>query len=262
MRLHLSLACLVLCPLLGTAEAVPGADAVGFPHEHSDLRPDPAVRWGRLGNGLRYCLMRNQQPREKVSLRLQVESGSLLESEAQRGLAHYLEHLAFNGTTNFPPGQLTRRLQPAGIAFGAHSNAHTSFDETVYKLDLPDPSAATVDLGLTVITDFAGGMLIGADEVAKERGVILAEMRDRNTPAYRQRLAEFAVMFPGLRLGERFPIGIPETIAAASPELIRAYYDAWYRPERMILAVVGAIDLDVMAQAVESRLGPLRSRAT
>src|SRR5690606_29020364 len=110
-----------------------------FPHEVSDLPVDPSVTWGRLDNGLRYAVMPNAQPPGQVSLRLHVDVGSLAETQAERGLAHVLEHLAFNGTTNFPPGELNKRLQPLGIGFGSHSNAHTSFDETVYKLDLPKP---------------------------------------------------------------------------------------------------------------------------
>src|SRR5258708_39571985 len=105
-------------PALAASEAAPA-----FPHQNSELKPDPTVVWGRLGNGLRYCLMPNQQPKDKASLRLQVQSGSLLESDAQRGLAHYLEHMAFNGSDHFPAGTLINTLQKLGLSFGAHTNA-------------------------------------------------------------------------------------------------------------------------------------------
>jgi zinc protease len=256
MRARLRLAILTVLALGAVA-----VESAPFPHETSDLAPDPAVRWGRLANGLRWCAMPNQQPRGKISLRLQVASGSLLETEAQRGLAHYLEHLAFNGTTSYPPGELNKRLQPLGIAFGTHSNAHTSFDETVYKIDLPDAGPATLALGLGVLADFAGGMLLLPAEIERERGIIQAEMRDRDSPGFRQRKAVFAAIFPGLAIPRRFPIGEPETIAAATPELIRDYYEAWYRPERMTLAVVGAIDPGTVGDAIEAALGGIAAKA-
>jgi zinc protease len=243
------------------AEAAAPAIAPSFPHEHSELARDPAVTYGRLANGLRWCVMANQQPKEKVSIRLQVENGSLSESDPQRGLAHYLEHMAFNGTTHFPPGKLVTTLQSLGLAFGAHTNAHTSFDETVYKLDLPDAQDKTLAIGFQVMADWAGGMLILPEEVEKERGVILAEMRDRNTPSYREFLATARTRYAGLTIGERAPIGVSETIAKADVPLIRSYYDDWYRPDQMILAVVGAIDPAKAAAALEQAFSGLARRA-
>ena len=240
--------------------AVAATEVTPFPHEVSDLAPDPAVSWGRLANGLRWCALSNQQPRDKISIRLQIASGSLLETDAQRGLAHYLEHLAFNGTTHYPPGELNKRLQPLGIAFGTHSNAHTSFDETVYKLDLPDATPATLAIGLEVIADFAGGMLLLPAEIEHERGVIQAEMRDRDSPGFRQRKATFAAIFPGLSIAQRFPIGEPATVQAATPALIRDYYETWYRPERMVLAVVGAVDAATARAAIELAFAGLVAR--
>lgn len=247
--------------LVTVALALPATEPTPFPHEASDLAPDPAVTWGRLDNGLRWCAMTNHQPREKVSIRLQVQSGSLLETEEQRGLAHYLEHLAFNGTAHYPPGELNRRLQPLGIAFGTHSNAHTSFDETVYKLDLPDARPETLAIGLEVIADFAGRMLLLPAEIERERGVIQAEMRDRDSPGFRQRKATFATIFPGLIIPQRFPIGEPETVRAATPALIRDYYEAWYRPERMVLTVVGAVDAAAAGAAIRTAFADLRPLA-
>jgi zinc protease len=229
--------------------------AAPFPHQESGLAPDPAVRWGSLPNGARYALMASQQPAGRVSLRLRIASGSLLEDEAQRGLAHMLEHMAFNGSRHYAPGALIPALQSMGIGFGNHLNAHTGFDETVYKVDLPDAKEATLDVGLTVLADQAGGLLLDAAEVERERGVVLAELRDRDGPGLRLQRREMALLTAGTRIGDRLPIGHAETIAAATPELLRAYYRTWYRPERMVLSVVGDVDLDLAETRVKAILG-------
>ena len=216
----------------------------------SGLPVDKSVVWGRLDNGIRYALLANDQPKEKVSLRLLVTSGSILEDDIQLGLAHYLEHLAFNGTTHYPPGTLITQLQSLGLSFGADTNAHTSFDETVYKLDLPDGKAATIATGLRVLGDFAGGMLLLKEEVDRERGIIMAEMRDRNTPDLREALALYRAMYPGKRIAQRFPIGVPETVNAAESKHLKQFYNDWYRPERFVVVAVGAISTDAIAVQV------------
>ena len=248
---------LLLLALLPGAGVLAAAD---FPQEHSDLKPDPAVLFGRLDNGLRYAVMANQQPKDKVSVRLLVESGSTLESEPQRGLAHFLEHLAFEGTTHYPPGTLVTQLQELGLSFGADTNAHTSFDETVYKLDLPDAKPATIATALTVMADYAGGMLLQQAQVDSERGVILAEMRDRNSPAFRLYQELYGVMYRGQLTGQRFPIGLKETIEKADAALLKAYFDDWYRPERMAITVVGACDPRAVAAQIRSAAGALAAR--
>lgn len=213
----------------------------------SGLPRDSAVVWGRLDNGVRYALMPNDQPKDKVSLRLMVTAGSLVEDEVQLGLAHYLEHLAFNGTTHYPPGTLVTQLQALGLSFGADTNAHTSFDETVYKLDLPDGKAATIATGLRVLGDFAGGMLLVPAEIDRERGIILAEMRDRNLPSLREVQVLYRSMYQGKRIGNRFPIGVPETINAAERKHLMQFYTDWYRPDRLVVVAVGAITVDAAA---------------
>ena len=231
------------------AEVIPGA-ASGLPR-------DGAVVWGRLDNGVRYALMPNDQPKDKVSLRLLVTAGSLVEDDIQLGLAHYLEHLAFNGTTHYPPGTLVTQLQNLGMSFGADTNAHTSFDETVYKLDLPDGKAPTIATGLRVLGDYAGGMLLVASEIDRERGIILAEMRDRNTPSLRETQALYRTMYLGKRIGNRFPIGVPETINAAERKHLMQFYTDWYRPERLVVAAVGAISVDAVAVQVREAFSML-----
>jgi len=236
---------LLLCLVASAAEIIPGTT--------SGLPRDPAVTWGRLDNGVRFALMPNDQPKDKVSLRLLVTAGSLVEDDVQLGLAHYLEHLAFNGTTHYPPGALVTQLQALGLSFGADTNAHTSFDETVYKLDLPDGKAATIATGLRVLSDYAGGMLLVASEIERERGIILAEMRDRNTASFREIQALYRAMYPGKRIAQRFPIGVPETINAAERKHLMQFYSDWYRPERLVVVVVGAVGTDaVSAQIRES----------
>jgi zinc protease len=233
--------------------ALPAAQP--FPHQESALAADPAVRWGSLPNGARYALMRSAQPQGRLSLRLRIGSGSLLEDEPQRGLAHMLEHMAFNGSRHYAPGALIPALQRMGIGFGSQLNAHTGFDETVYKIDLPDTSAETVEIGLNVLADQAGGLLLDPTEVERERGVVLSELRDRDGPGLRLQRRELALLTAGTRIPDRMPIGHAETIAAATPELLRRYYAAWYRPERMILSVVGDADPDQIEPLVRRVLG-------
>ena len=224
------------------------------------IASDPAVRRGRLANGLEYALMRSQQPPNKISLRLRIGSGSLQESDEQRGLAHYLEHLAFNGSERFPPGELVPRLQKAGLAFGAHTNAHTSFDETVYKLDLPDLAPETLALGLDVLADQAGRLLLLPGEIERERGVILAEMRDRDSPGYRLHVRQQQLLFAGTRVAERSPIGVAATVQAADATGMRDYYAAWYRPERMQLALVGDFDPEQVEAKVRAAFADLTAQ--
>lgn len=247
------LLCLVTAVAAQAADVIPGA-ASGLPR-------DGAVVWGRLDNGVRYALMPNDQPKDKVSLRLLVTAGSLVEDDVQLGLAHYLEHLAFNGTTHYPPGTLVTQLQTLGMSFGADTNAHTSFDETVYKLDLPDGKAPTIATGLRVLGDYAGGMLLVPSEIDRERGIILAEMRDRNTPSFREIQVLYRAMYLGKRIGKRFPIGVPETISAAERKHLMQFYTDWYRPERLVVVVVGAIAPDAVATQVRDAFSMLSTEA-
>jgi zinc protease len=163
-----ALICLAILILASCdSDGRPEGASAAFPHQESAIAADPAVRWGVLPNGARYALMHAVQPPGRVSLRLRIASGSLLETDEQRGLAHMLEHMAFNGSKHYPPGSLIPTLQNLGIGFGNHLNAHTGFDETVYKLDLPDTRPATIALGLTVLADQAGGLLLDPAEVER-----------------------------------------------------------------------------------------------
>lgn len=241
----------------------PGTDTAcitrGWPWDHSDLRPDPALVYGTLENGLRYVIMANHEPRGRVALYLDVQAGSLYETEEQRGLAHFLEHMLFNGTTHYPPGTLVKYFQSLGMGFGADSNAHTGYDETVYNLLLPGSSEEDLDKGLLVLADYARGALLLEDEVDRERGVILAEKRARDSAATRVAKERLRFEFAGTRVAERDPIGTEESLLAADSSRLRSYYDAWYRPDNMIVVVVGDVDPAMARKAVARHFAGLRA---
>jgi len=216
--------------------------AVPFPQDDSNLPPDESVVFGRLNNGMAYAIMPNDEPPERVSLRLLIAAGSLQEDDDQRGLAHYLEHLAFNGSENFPPGELVEYLQRIGMGFGADTNAHVSFNETVYKLELPENNKEMLQTGLTVLRDYADRLLLLEEEVERERGVILSEKRDGDTIGRRTYEAYIEAMFPEARLPKRLPIGTEAFINEAERADFVDYYKTWYRPSRAALIVVGDIE--------------------
>ena len=208
-------------------------------HERSDVPVDARIRFGALDNGLRWAWAANPEPKERVYLRLHVDVGSLAEEEHERGMAHFLEHMAFNGSRNFPAGTLIEWFQRHGMSFGADTNAHTSFSETVYKLDLPNSDPATIREGLAVLRDFADGLLLAEEEIEREKGVIDGEERERDSASWRMQLRELDVLFDGTRVAERLPIGKGDIRARFSAESVRAFYEKWYRPDAMTLAVVG-----------------------
>ena len=239
------------------APAAPAPDP--HPHDwvqaHSDVRPDPAVRFGTLPNGMRYALMRNATPPGQASLRLRFDAGSLMETDEQQGLAHFLEHMAFNGSTHVPEGEMVRILQRLGLSFGADTNAFTSFGQTVYKLDLPNTHDDTVDASLMLLREAAGELTIDQGAMDRERGVVLSEERTRDSPAYRVLKARLAFMLRGQRLPNRMPIGQVDVLTHANRDLIASFYRAYYRPERAVLVAVGDFDLDAMEAKIRSRFG-------
>jgi zinc protease len=232
-----------------------------WPHEHSDLAPDPAMHFGRLDNGLRYVIVPNRKPPGRVSMHLLVQAGSLHEREDERGLAHYLEHMAFDGSTHFPPGELVKYFQRIGMNFGPDANAHTGFKETVYDILLPHGDEAHFREGLKVMRDYAEGALLLPEEIDKERGIIQAERRSRDSADYRTYVARLNFEYPELLLAKRLPIGLPEVIAAADRERLKGFYDAWYRPEKMALIVVGDVAPDDARGWIRADLTSMRGRA-
>ena len=214
---------------------------------------DPAVRSGTLANGLRFFIRQNGRPAERVSLRLAVDAGSIEEEPDQRGLAHFLEHMAFNGTENFKPGELVAFLESIGARFGPHVNASTSFDETIYMLDVPTDRDGYVDKGLLALRDFAAGIELMPAEVEKERGVVLEEWRGRLGASSRLTDQQLPVLLQGSRYAERLPIGTPEVIKGAPRDRLLAFYKKWYRPDRMAVIVVGDIDPAAAEKLVRAR---------
>ena len=217
------------------------------------LPVDPAVRAGTLANGLRFFIRRNGRPAQRVSLRLAVDAGSLQEEPDQRGLAHFLEHMAFNGTENFKPGELVAFLESIGARFGPHVNASTSFDETIYMLDVPTDRDGYVDKGLLALRDFATGIELLPAEVDKERGVVLEEWRGRLGASSRITDKQLPVLLQGSRYAERLPIGTPEVINGAPRERLLAFYKKWYRPDQMAIVVVGDLDPAAAEKIVRAR---------
>ncbi|HST92397.1 MAG TPA: insulinase family protein [Brevundimonas sp.] len=212
----------------------------------SDIPADANVRFGVLPNGMQYAVLRNATPAGQASLRLRIDAGSLMENEDQLGLAHFMEHMAFNGTTNIPENELLRILERLGLAFGADTNASTGFDQTIYMLELPRTNDETVDASLRIMREQVSEALMAADAVDAERGVIEGEERTRNTPQLRVSKAQLGLIAPGQRLSNRFPIGDLEIIRNAPRERFVEFYQAYYRPSRATLVAVGDFDVDAM----------------
>lgn len=231
-----------------------------WPHLKSDLAPDPDTVFGRLPNGVRYVLKENHTPTDRVSMHLYIQAGSLLEAEDQQGIAHFLEHMLFNGSTHFAPGEMVKYFQRIGMQFGPDANAHTGFAQTVYDVLLPKGDRASLAEAMVVLTDYAQGALLLPEEVDREKKVILAEMRARDSSRFRTLKAALAFEMPGLLVSRRLPIGERSVIEKADAQMLRRFYDAWYRPERMVLVLVGDFDTQDAQQLITEKFGALKSR--
>jgi zinc protease len=232
-----------------------------WPHELSSLPSDPAVIYGKLGNGLRYVLMKNNNPEQRVSMHLYVQVGSLNETDDQQGFAHFLEHMLFNGSTNFKPGELVKYFQSIGMMFGPDANAHTGFNKTVYDLLLPDPGPQALEKAFVVLKDYAQGALLTESEIEKERKVVLSEKRARDSASYRTFISTLKFELPDAILSKRLPIGKEQTIREAKRRAMKHFYDAWYRPENMIIVMVGDFDAKSAVDLIKSKFKNLKPRA-
>ena len=235
--------------------------ALPFAQESSDLKPDPAARFGTLPNGVRYVVYPNKEPQGRASLRLLVLAGSLHEQEDQRGLAHFLEHMAFNGSTHYAPGTLVEFFQRMGMSFGGDTNASTGFDRTQYLLELAHTDATTLTEGLQVLADDAGGLLLLDDEIDKERGIILSEKRTRDSVGFRTFVAQFDFMLGDTLLPKRMPIGQAEIIEHAPRARFTEFWNTWYRPEKLAVVAVGDFDAAQVEQLIVAAFTPLVARA-
>lgn len=254
-RLRLLVTLLAVAVATGSvATAQPALDLA------APLAFDPAVRTGTLANGLRYYVRANSEPEGRAELRLAVDAGSVLEREDQRGLAHLLEHMAFNGTERFAEPELVRYLESVGTRFGPDLNAYTSFDETVYLLQVPTDSAVVFSTGLDVLREWAGRMTLADSSIERERGVVLEEWRLGQGANERMNREQLPVIYGGSRYAERLPIGLPDVIRTASPDAIRDFYRDWYRPDLMAVVVVGDVDVDAVEAQIRERFGSLDRR--
>ncbi|MEX0322024.1 MAG: M16 family metallopeptidase [Puniceicoccaceae bacterium] len=218
------------------------AQARPWPQEGSDLPVDQDVQWGHLENGIRTVILPWSEPPERISLRLMIESGSINESERQKGLAHLIEHMAFNGTRNYSAGEMVEYFQRLGMDFGADTNAHTWWRETVYKLELPDRNEELLRDGLQLLRDYADGMLFEEEELEKEKGVVLSEFRDGNSPQFKEYIDGIQFVLPDSRISQRITIGDEDVLRMATRQDILDYYNKWYVPEKMVLIAVGEVD--------------------
>lgn len=197
---------------------------------------------GKLSNGLSYYIMKNSKPEKRASLNLVIKSGSLSENEEQRGLAHFLEHMAFNGTTQYPKNELVKYLQSMGLSFGGDLNAHTGYDETVYKLQIPSNSDKSLEEGFQVLRQWATDITLAPDDIQEEKNIIMEEWRTAQGLTERLGKIRREALFGDSRFFHRSPIGIPQTIQGANEELLRSYYETWYHPELMAVIAVGDFD--------------------
>jgi zinc protease len=244
---------------LGTTNTTKVKEAAGG--MEAKLPLNPAVRTGVLSNGMRYYVQQNPKPEKRIELRLAVNAGSMQEEDNQQGLAHFVEHMAFNGTTNFKKNDLVGFLENTGVRFGADLNAYTSFDETVYMLQLPTDKEGLVDKGLLVMSDWATGIAFEDTEIDKERGVIESEWRTGLGAGERMRQAYWSKLFYKSRYANRLPIGTMEVIKNAPYERFRSFYKDWYRPDLMAIIVVGDINPEEIEAKIKENFSKLQNPA-
>ena len=225
------------------------------------LPVDPAVTIGTLPNGVKYYVRQNGKPENRVLVWLAVKTGSVFEDDDQRGLAHLLEHMAFNGTEHFKPGELVAFFEASGARFGPHVNAYTSFDETVYMLQVPTDKEGLVDKAMLALADFAGGMTLDPVEIDKERGVVIEEWRLRQGASWRILEKQAPVLYHESRYAERLPIGTPDVLRTFPPQRLRDFYETWYRPDRMAVVVVGDVQPAAIVPKLTELFGALKPQA-
>jgi transposase len=221
------------------------------------LPVDPNVKTGQLKNGLTYYIRKNDRPEDRMELRLVINAGSILETEAQLGLAHFMEHMNFNGTENFARNDIVDYLQSIGVKFGADLNAYTSFDETVYILPVPTNEKQMVDQSFQILEDWAHNALLEEEEIDKERGVVLEEWRIGRGANQRMLEQYLPVLLKGSRYAERLPIGKKEVLENFKPETLREFYRDWYRPDLMAVIAVGDLDVEETEKQIKAHFGSI-----
>lgn len=265
LRRALFLAPLLLAGCARNPAALPPAPRTDWAFEHSDLAPDPAFRFGKLDNGMRFVIRRNATPAGTAVVRMNVDTGSLDERDSERGFAHFVEHMAFNGSTRIPEGEMVKLLERNGLAFGADTNAQTGFEQTLYMLDLPRNDPKLLDTALMLMRETASELRFDPEAVARERGVVLSELRDGQGYALDNLKDQLAFLYPDATYPRRLPIGTVETLNAASAESLRAFWAREYVPEKTTLMVVvdfdpAAVESAIRAHFADWRAGPPASR--
>ncbi len=221
------------------------------------LPQDENVITGKLENGLRYFIRKNGEPQKRAELRLVIKTGSIMEDDDQRGLAHFTEHMAFNGTKNFHKQALVSFLEKSGMRFGADVNAYTSFDETVYMLQLPTDSVHIFETGFQVLEDWAHNLSFDPEEIEKERGVVIEEWRIGQGAGSRIRDKQFPILFNNSKYAERLPIGKKEILENFKHETLTRFYKDWYRPDLMAVVAVGDFDTQKVESLIKSHFAKL-----
>ncbi|MET0309258.1 MAG: insulinase family protein [Sphingomonas sp.] len=220
-------------------------------HDKSDVPADPSIRYGTLPNGVRYAIKRNTTPPGQASVWLRIDAGSLMEKPNQRGLAHFMEHMAFNGTADIPKNELIHKLERLGLQFGADLNAGTTFDQTFYRLDMPRVDDEKLSTALHVLRQQVSAATMDPKDIDGERGVIAGEERLRNSPAVKVGLKQLSALGAGTLLPDRIPIGDMEIIRTAPRERFADYYATYYRPSRATVIAVGDFDVDAMEAKIK-----------
>ncbi|HTI93182.1 MAG TPA: insulinase family protein [Puia sp.] len=248
--------CLILSAHQLSAQPLPAQ-----PQSAQPLPLDPAVRTGRLPNGLTYYIRHNQQPKDRALLYLVNKVGSILEDEDQRGLAHFMEHMNFNGTKHYPKNTLEDFLQKAGVRFGADLNASTNYEETVYMLPIPTTDAGMLPKGLGILRDWAQDALLDSTDIAQERGVVLEEERLRLGAGERLQRQYFPVLVNHSRYADRVPIGLHATLTTFRPGQLRRFHHDWYRPDLQAVIVVGDVNVEATELLIRRQFGDLANPA-
>jgi zinc protease len=230
-------------------------------YEQTDIKPDPDVIFGTLKNNLRYVLLKNREPKDVVAMHLNIFAGSLNEKDGEEGIAHFLEHMLFNGTENFPPGKLVEYFEKIGMSFGPDANAHTGFKSTIYDIILPDGKDKNIAEALIVFKDYIEGALLLEEEIEKEKGIILSEKNTSDSVHYRTFIETLKFEFPDSIISKRLPIGKEEVIKKADNKLLKYFYDTWYRPENLVLVIVGDFNIDAVRKEIEKRFSSILPRA-
>ena len=235
---------------------------VGTVTAFAQLEPvpaDPDVRVGKLDNGLTYYIRYNNWPEHQAEFYIAQRVGSIQEDEDQRGLAHFLEHMCFNGTTHFPGNEVIRYCESIGVQFGRDLNAYTSIDRTVYNIsNVPTTRQSALDSCLLILHDWADALILDPAEIDKERGVIHEEWRLRTSATSRMFERNLPALYPGSKYGQRYPIGLMSVVDNFKPQTLRDYYEKWYRPDNQGIIVVGDVDVDYMEAKIKELFSDIK----